>query len=147
MKKLILILLLLVLVSCEKEFKELQRSYVISNFIELNDDLDYKLVYFCDKYDAFEHFFDIKHTIYNEIGKHNYYKDMQTRMAVVSHTKDTGTCQFQHQTFYYLAKKYDIKNANILSESQQIAIMVQAFRDDKKNYWNGYKKLKKILVE
>jgi len=25
--------------------------------------------------------------------------------------------------------------------------MVQAFRDDKKNYWNGYKKLKKILVE
>ena len=42
MKKFILILLLLVLVSCEKEFKELQRSYVISHFIELNDDLDYK---------------------------------------------------------------------------------------------------------
>ena len=104
-------------------------------------------MYFCDKYDAFEHFYDIKYTIFNEIGKHNYYKDMKTRMAVVSHTKDTGTCQFQHQTFYYLAKKYDIKNANILSESQQIAIMVQAFRDDKKNYWNGYKKLKKILVE
>ena len=147
MKKLILILLLLTLVSCEKEFKELQCSYVISNFIELNDDLDYKLVYFCDKYDAFEHFYDIKHTIFNEIGEHNYYKNSQERMSIVSFTKDTGTCQFQHRTFYYLAGKYNIKNANILSESQQIAIMVQAFRDDKKNYWNGYKKLKKILVE
>jgi len=147
MKKFILILLLLILVSCEKEFKELQRSYVIQNFIELNDDLDYKLVYFCDKYNAFEHFYDVKNTILNEIGEYNYYKDMQSRMAVVSHTKDTGTCQFQHKTFYYLAEKYNIKNANILSESQQIAIMVQAFRDDKKNYWNGYKKLKKILVE
>ena len=147
MKKVIYILLILFLVSCEKEVKQLQRSDVIYNFIALNDDLDYKLVYFCDKYSAFEHFYDIKHTIYNEIGEHNYYKDMQSRMAVVSHTKDTGTCQFQHRTFYYLAGKYNIKNANILSESQQIAIMVQAFRDDKKNYWNGYKKLKKILVE
>jgi len=147
MKKFILILLLLVLVSCEKEFKELQRSYVISNFIELNDDLDYKLIYFCDKYNAFEHFYDIKGTIFNEIGEHNYYKNSQERMSIVSFTKDTGTCQFQHRTFYYLAGKYNIKNANILSESQQIAIMVQAFRDDKKNYWNGYKKLKKILVE
>jgi len=143
MKKFILILLLLVLVSCEKEFKELQRSYVISNFIELNDDLDYKLIYFCDKYNAFEHFYDIKHTIYNEIGADNYYKDMQTRMAIVSHTKDTGTCQFQHRTFYYLAEKYDIKGANILSESQQIAIMVQAFRDGKQNWWCGYKKYKR----
>ena len=143
MKKVILILVLLTLVSCEKEFKELQRSYVISNFIELNDDLDYKLIYYCDKYNAFEHFYDIKHTIYNEIGEHNYYKDMQSRMAVVSHTKDTGTCQFQHQTFYYLAGKYDIKNANILSESQQIAIMVQAFADGKQNLWCGYKKYKK----
>ena len=142
-----LILLLLTLVSCKKEFKQLQRSEIIYNFIELNNDLDYKLIYFCDKYNAFEHFYDIKHTIFNEIGEHNYYKDMQSRMAVVSHTKDTGTCQFQHRTFYYLAEKYDIKGANILSESQQIAIMVQAFRDDKKNYWNGYKKLKKILVE
>ena len=142
MKKVILILLLLVLVSCKKEFKELQRSYVISNFIELNNDLDYKLVYFCDKYDAFEHFYNIKYTIFNEIGEHNYYKDMQTRMAVVSHTKDTGTCQFQHQTFYYLAKKYDIKNANILSESQQISVMVQAFRDGKQGWWCGYKKYK-----
>ena len=147
MKKLILILLLLVLVSCKKEFKELQRSYVISNFIELNDDLDYKLIYFCDKYDAFEHFYNIKYTIFNEIGEHNYYKDMQTRMAVVSHTKDTGTCQFQHRTFYYLAEKYDIKGANILSESQQISVMVQAFVDGRQNYWQGYKKLKKILVE
>jgi len=147
MKKFILILVLLTLVSCEKEVKQLQRSDVIYNFIALNDDLDYKLIYFCDKYNAFEHFYDIKHTIYNEIGEHNYYKDMQSRMAVVSHTKDTGTCQFQHRTFYYLAEKYDIKGANILSESQQISVMVQAFRDDKKNYWNGYKKLKKILVE
>ena len=147
MKKLLLILLLLFLVSCEKEVKQLQRSDVIYNFIALNDDLDYKLIYFCDKYNAFEHFYDIKHTIFNEIGEHNYYKDMQSRMAVVSHTKDTGTCQFQHRTFYYLAEKYDIKGANILSESQQISVMVQAFRDDKKNYWNGYKKLKKILVE
>jgi len=147
MKKLILILLLLVLVSCEKEFKTLQRSYVISNFIELNDDLDYKLVFFCDKYDAFEHFYDIKYTIFNEIGEHNYYKDMQSRMAVVSHTRDTGTCQFQHRTFYYLAEKYNIEGANILNESQQIAIMVQAFKNGEQNYWNGYKKLKKILVE
>ncbi len=143
MKKLILILLLLVLVSCKKEFKELQRSYVVSNFIELNDDLDYKLIYFCDKYDAFEHFYDIKYTIFYEIGEHNYYKDMQTRMAVVSHTKDTGTCQFQHQTFYYLAKKYDIKGANILSESQQISVIVQAFRDGRQNWWKGYKKYKR----
>jgi hypothetical protein len=145
MKKFILILVLLVLVSCEKEFKQLQRSYVISNFIELNNDLDYKLIYFCDKYDAFEHFYDIKYTIFNEIGEHNYYKDMQTRMAVVSYTRDTGTCQFQHRTFYYLAEKYNIKGANILSESQQIAIMVQAFKDDKQNYWNGYKKYKNSI--
>lgn len=143
MKKIIYILLLLFLVSCEKEFKQLQRSDVIYNFIALNNDLDYKLVYFCDKYDAFEHFYDIKYTIFNEIGEHNYYKDMQTRIAVVSHTKDTGTCQFQHRTFYYLAEKYDIKGANILSESQQISVMVQAFKDGKQNWWNGYKKYKK----
>ena len=145
MKKVILILLLLTLVSCEKEFKELQRSYVISNFIELNDDLDYKLIYFCDKYNAFEHFYDIKHTIYNEIGEHNYYKDMQSRMAVVSHTKDTGTCQFQHKTFYYLAKKYNLNNANILNESHQIAVIVQSFADGKKNWWYGYKKYKNSI--
>ena len=145
MKKLILILLLLVLVSCEKEFKELQRSYVISNFIELNDDIDYKLIYFCDKYDAFEHFYDIKHTIYNEIGEHNYYKSAKTRMAIVSHTKDTGTCQFQHKTFYYLANKYNLYNANILNENHQIAVMVQAFKDGKQNYWNGYKKYKNSI--
>ena len=147
MKKVILILLLLVLVSCKKEFKELQRSYVISNFIELNDDLDYKLIYFCDKYDAFEHFYDIKYTIYNEIGEHNYYKDMQTRMAVVSHTKDTGTCQFQNKTFYYLANKYNLNKANILNENHQIEVMVLAFKDGRQNLWVGYKKLKKILVE
>ena len=143
MKNFLLILLLLFLVSCKKEFKQLQRSDVIYNFIALNDDLDYKLVYFCDKYNAFEHFYDIKHTIFNEIGEHNYYKDMQSRMAVVSHTKDTGTCQFQHRTFYYLAEKYDIKGANILSESQQISVMVQAFNDGKQNLWCGYKKYKK----
>ena len=143
MKKLILILLLLVLVSCEKEFKELQRSYVISNFIELNDDLDYKLIYFCDKYNAFEHFYDIKHTIFNEIGEHNYYKSAETRMAIVSHTKDTGTCQFQHKTFYYLANKYNLNNKKITDENAQIAVMVQAFRDGKQNWWCGYKKYKK----
>ena len=144
MKKFILILLLLVLVSCKKEFKELQRSYVISNFIELNNDLDYKLVYFCNKYNAFEHFYDIKHTIFNEIGEHNYYKNSQERMSIVSFTKDTGTCQFQHKTFYYLAEKYDIKGANILSESQQISVMVQAFRDGRQNYWQGYKKFNRL---
>ncbi len=143
MKKFLLFLLLFILVSCEKEFKTLQRSYVISNFIELNDDLDYKLIYYCNKYNAFEHFYDIKYTIFNEIGEHNYYKDMKSRMAVVSYTKDTGTCQFQHKTFYYLAEKYDIKGANILSESQQIAIMVQAFRDGKQKWWCGYKKYKR----
>ena len=142
MKKFILILLLLTLVSCEKEFKELQRSYYIYNFIELQNNLDYKIMYFCNKYAAFEHFYDIKGTILNEIGVDNYYKDMQTRMGVVSSTKDTGTCQFQHKTFYYLAKKYDIKNANILSESQQISVMVQAFRDGKQGWWCGYKKYK-----
>ena len=144
MKKLLFIFLLVFLVSCNKvEFKQLQRSYYIYNFIELQNDLDYKLIYFCSKYETFEHFYDIKETIKNEIGADNYYKDMQTRMAVVSHTKDTGTCQFQHRTFYYLAKKYDIKNANILSESQQIAIMVQAFVDGKQGWWCGYKKYKK----
>ena len=145
MKKFILILVLLTLVSCEKEFKELQRSYVISNFIELQNDLDYKLIYFCSKYETFEHFYDMKETIKNEIGADNYYKDMQTRMGVVSSTKDTGTCQFQHRTFYYLAEKYNIKGANILSESQQIAIMVQAFRDGKQNWWCGYKKYKNSI--
>ncbi len=145
MKKVIYILLILFLMSCEKEFKELQRSYVISNFIELNDDLDYKLIYYCNKYSAFEYFYDIKHTIYNEIGEHNYYKSAETRMAIVSHTKDTGTCQFQHKTFYYLAEKYNIKGANILSESQQIAIMVLAFKDGRQNYWNGYKKYKNSI--
>jgi len=144
MKKLLFIFLLVFLVSCNKvEFKQLQRSYVISNFIELNDDLDYKLIYFCDKYNAFEHFYDIKHTIYNEIGEHNYYKNSKTRMSIVSHTKDTGTCQFQHKTFYYLAKKYNLNNANILNESHQIAVMVQAFRDGKQNWWCGYKKYKR----
>ena len=133
MKKVIYILLLLFLMSCEKEFKQLQRSDVIYNFIALNDDLDYKLVYFCDKYSAFEHFYDIKGTILNEIGEHNYYKSAETRMAIVSHTKDTGTCQFQHQTFYYLAEKYDIKGANILNENHQIAVLVLAFKDGKQN--------------
>ena len=146
MKKLLFIFLLVFLVSCNKvEFKQLQRSYYIYNFIELQNDLDYKLIYFCSKYDAFEHFYDIKYTIFNEIGEHNYYKNSQERMSIVSFTKDTGTCQFQHRTFYYLAGKYNIKNANILSESQQIAIMVQAFRDDKKNWWNGYKKYKNSI--
>lgn len=145
MKKLLLILLLLFLVSCEKEFKELQRSDVIYNFIALNDDLDYKLVYFCDKYDAFEHFYDMKETIKNEIGVDNYYKDMQTRMGVVSSTKDTGTCQFQHKTFYYLANKYKIKGANLNNENHQITVMVLAFRDGKQNWWCGYKKYKNSI--
>lgn len=145
MKKLLLILLLLFLVSCEKEFKTLQRSYVISNFIELNDDLDYKLVYFCDKFNAFEHFYDIKFTIFNEIGEHNYYKSAQERMSIVSHTRDTGTCQFQHKTFYYLANKYNIIRANLHNENHQIAIMVQAFRDGKQGWWYGYKKYKKSI--
>ena len=143
MKKVIYILLLLFLVSCEKEFKQLQRSDVIYNFIALNDDLDYKLIYFCDKYNAFEHFYDIKHTIYNEIGEHNYYKNSKTRMSIVSTTKDTGTCQFQNKTFYYLANKYNLNNANILNENHQIAVMVLAFRDGKQNWWCGYKKYKR----
>ena len=145
MKKLLLILLLLFLVSCEKEVKQLQRSDVIYNFIALNDDLDYKLVYFCDKYNAFEHFYDIKNTIFYEIGEHNYYKDMKTRMAVVSHTKDTGTCQFQNKTFYYLANKYNLNNANILNENHQIAVIVQGFKDGKQNWWYGYKKYKNSI--
>ena len=146
MKKLLFIFLLVFLVSCNKvEFKQLQRSYVISNFIELNDDLDYKLIYFCDKYNAFEHFYDIKHTIYNEIGEHNYYKSAETRMSIVSHTKDTGTCQFQHKTFYYLANKYKIKGANLNNENHQIAVMVQAFKDNKQNLWFGYKKYKNSI--
>ena len=146
MKKLLFIFLLVFLVSCNKvEFKQLQRSYYIYNFIELQNDLDYKLIYFCSKYDAFEHFYDIKYTIFNEIGEHNYYKNSQERMSIVSFTKDTGTCQFQHRTFYYLAGKYNIKNANILSESQQIAIMVLAFKDGRQNYWNGYKKYKNSI--
>ena len=142
MKKLILILLLLVLVSCEKEFKELQRSYYIYNFIELQNNLDYKIMYFCNKYAAFEHFYDIKGTILNEIGVDNYYKDMQTRMGVVSSTKDTGTCQFQNKTFYYLANKYNIIRANLHNENHQITLMVLAFKDNRQNLWYGYKKYK-----
>ena len=146
MKKLLFIFLLVFLVSCNKvEFKQLQRSYYIYNFIELQNDLDYKLIYFCSKYDAFEHFYDIKYTIFNEIGEHNYYKNSQERMSIVSFTKDTGTCQFQHRTFYYLAGKYNIKNANILNENHQIAVMVQAFKDGKQNWWNGYKKYKNSI--
>ena len=145
MKKLLFIFFV-IFISCNKvEFKELQRSYVISNFIELNDDLDFKLIYFCNKYDAFEHFYDIKYTIFNEIGEHNYYKSAKARLSIVSSTKDTGTCQFQHKTFYYLAKKYNLNNANILNESHQIAVIVQAFNDGKQNYWNGYKKYKKSI--
>ena len=145
MKKVIYILLILFLISCSKQqpIKYLgDREPSILRYI---DDLDYKLIYFCDKYDAFEHFYDIKHTIYNEIGEHNYYKSAKTRMAIVSHTKDTGTCQFQHKTFYYLANKYNLYNANILNENHQIAVMVQAFKDGKQNYWNGYKKYKNSI--
>ena len=145
MKKVIYILLILFLISCSKQQPIKYLGDREPSPLRYIDDLDYKLMYFCDKYEAFEHFYDIKYTIYNEIGEHNYYKDMQTRMAVVSHTKDTGTCQFQHKTFYYLAEKYDIKGANILSESQQIAIMVQAFRDGKQGWWNGYKKYKNSI--
>lgn len=140
----LLFIFFVIFISCNKvEFKQLQRSYYIYNFIELQNNLDYKIMYFCNKYAAFEHFYDIKGTILNEIGVDNYYKDMQTRMGVVSSTKDTGTCQFQHKTFYYLAEKYNIKGANILSESQQIAVMVQAFRGGKQGWWCGYKKYKK----
>ena len=143
MKKLLFVFFV-IFISCNKaEFKQLQRSCYIQNFIELQNDLDYKLIYFCDKYNAFEHFYDIKHTIYNEIGEHNYYKDMQSRMAVVSHTKDTGTCQFQNKTFYYLANKYKIKGANLNNENHQIVVLVQAFADGKQNLWCGYKKYKK----
>ena len=142
MKKFILILLLLTLVSCEKEFKELQRSYYIYNFIELQNNLDYKIMYFCNKYAAFEHFYDIKGTILNEIGVDNYYKDMQTRMGVVSSTKDTGTCQFQNKTFYYLANKYNIIRANLHNENHQITLMVLAFKDNRQNLWFGFKKYK-----
>ena len=144
MKKLLFVFFV-IFISCNKaEFKQLQRSCYIQNFIELQNDLDYKLIYFCNKYAAFEYFYDIKETIKNEIGADNYYKNMQTRMEVVSITADTGTCQFQNKTFYYLANKYNISNANILNEKHQIAVMVQAFKDGKKNYWNGYKKYKKI---
>ena len=145
MKKVIYILLILFLISCSKQQPIKYLGDREPSPLRYIDDLDYKLIYFCDKYNAFEHFYDIKGTIFNEIGEHNYYKNSQERMSIVSFTKDTGTCQFQHRTFYYLAGKYNIKNANILSESQQIAIMVQAFRDDKKNYWNGYKKYKNSI--
>ena len=146
MKKLLFIFLLVFLVSCNKvEFKQLQRSYYIYNFIELQNDLDYKLIYFCSKYETFEHFYDIKETIKNEIGEHNYYKSSKTRMSIVSSTKDTGTCQFQHKTFYYLANKYNLNNANILNENHQIAVLVQGFKDGKQNWWNGYKKYKNSI--
>jgi hypothetical protein len=64
-------------------------------------------------------------------------------MSIVSTTKDTGTCQFQNKTFYYLANKYNLNNANILNENHQIAVMVLAFRDGKQNWWCGYKKYKR----
>jgi len=143
MKKLLFIFFVIFISFNKVEFKQLQRSYYIYNFIELQNDLDYKLIYFCSKYETYEHFYDIKETIKNEIGADNYYKDMQTRMGVVSATKDTGTCQFQNKTFYYLANKYNISNANILNENHQIAVMVQGFNDGKQGWWCGYKKYKK----
>jgi len=145
MKKVIYILLILFLISCSKQQPIKYLGDREPSPLRYIDDLDYKLIYFCDKYDAFEHFYDIKHTIYNEIGEHNYYKSAKTRMAIVSHTKDTGTCQFQHKTFYYLANKYNLYNANILNENHQIAVMVLAFKDGRQNYWNGYKKYKNSI--
>ena len=145
MKKVIYILLILFLISCSKQQPIKYLGDREPSPLRYIDDLDYKLIYFCDKYDAFEHFYDIKHTIYNEIGEHNYYKSAKTRMAIVSHTKDTGTCQFQHKTFYYLANKYNLNNANIFNENHQIAVMVLAFKDGRQNYWNGYKKYKNSI--
>ena len=145
MKKVIYILLILFLISCSKQQPIKYLGDREPSTMRYIDDLDYKLIYFCDKYEAFEHFYDIKHTIYNEIGEHNYYKSAKTRMAIVSHTKDTGTCQFQHKTFYYLANKYNLYNANILNENHQIAVMVLAFKDGKQNWWNGYKKYKNSI--
>ena len=115
-----------------------------SDFIEnISENLDFKILYFCYKYESLELFNDIQETIKNEIGEHNYYKDMKTRMSIVSYTNDIGTCQFQHKTFYWLADKYGLENANIHNESHQIELMVLAFKNGNQNLWMGYKKIQK----
>lgn len=117
-----------------------------SDFIEnISENLDFKILYFCYKYESLELFNDIQETIRNEIGSHNYYKDMKTRMSIISYTNDIGTCQFQHKTFYWLSDKYGLKNADIHNENHQIEIMVQAFKNGNQNLWMGYKKYKKNI--
>jgi hypothetical protein len=111
----------------------------------ISENLDFKILYFCYKYKSLELFNDIKETIKNEIGSHNYYKDMKTRMSIISYTNDIGTCQFQHKTFYWLSDKYGLKNADIHNENHQIEIMVQAFKNGNQNLWMGYKKYKKNI--
>ncbi len=144
MKKVIYILLILSLISCSKQhtitYLE-HRYYSISHYY---NDLDVKIYHICNKHNALHLYKDVKGTIIQEIGITNYYKSAKQRMSIVSYTNDIGTCQFQHRTFYYLAEKYDIKGANILSESQQISVMVQAFRDGRQNYWQGYKKFNRL---
>jgi len=145
MKKVIYILLILFLISCSKQQPIKHLAVREPSPLHYIDDLDTKLYIICSKYEALHLYDDLKGTLIKEIGINNYYSTMQRRMSIVSTTKDTGTCQFQHRTFYYLAGKYNIKNANILSESQQIAIMVLAFRDGKQNWWYGYKKYKNSI--
>ena len=45
-----------------------------SDFIEnISENLDFKIFYYCKKYESLELFNDIQETIKNEIGEHNYY--------------------------------------------------------------------------
>ena len=145
MKKVIYILLILSLISCSKQQPIKYLGDREPSPLRYIDDLDTKLYIICSKYEALHLYDDLKGTLIQEIGINNYYSTMQRRMSIISYTNDIGTCQFQHRTFYYLAEKYNIKGANILSESQQIAIMVRAFKDGKQNWWYGYKKYKNSI--
>ena len=147
MKKVIYILLILSLISCSKQQPIKHLGDREPSPLRYIDDLDTKLYIICSKYEALHLYDDLKGTLIQEIGINNYYSTMQRRMSIISYTNDIGTCQFQSATYDWLSAKYGINTNKIDPEYSQIEVMVLAFVDGRQNYWQGYKKLKKILVE
>ena len=147
MKKVIYILLILSLISCSKQHTIKYLGDREPSPLRYIDDLDTKLYIICSKYEALHLYDDLKGTLIQEIGINNYYSTMQRRMSIISYTNDIGTCQFQSATYDWLSAKYGINTNKIDPEYSQIEVMVLAFVDGRQNYWQGYKKLKKILVE
>ena len=145
MKKVIYILLILFLISCSKQQPVKHLAVREPSPLHYIDDLDIKLYAICSKYEALHLYDDLKGTLIQEIGINNYYSTMQRRMAIVSHTNDIGTCQFQPRTYDWLSAKYGI-NTNIIDpEISQITVMVLAFKDGRQNWWYGYRKYKKSI--